>query len=311
MTRAISLTLALAGVVGLTLGGAADADSVRIGVYSQKASPTKARIGAGVQVTASRPGRAGRIPRRAGRAPVSPGGSPPSPGLPVLPSSSPRLRDRTPAGPGSRWIRVRRGRRCVYVPGSPGPCFDVVPRGGRRGGGPPLDPAAIAASMAQRLPLVAGRIEASPSARDAGLTGADSWFWLSPRPDERVVSVSFGGERVTVTAMVDAVSWEFGDGRRLRASPGVPYRSDEPPARAVRHRYETRCLAGDRGRNPYVLETCRATGYRVEATVEWAISYEAAGPITASGGLPSRTTATAIAYPVSEARGFLTNEGGT
>jgi hypothetical protein len=165
--------------------------------------------------------------------------------------------------------------------------------------------------MAQRLPLVAGRIEASPSARHAGLTGADSWFWLSPRPETRVVAVSLGGERVTVTAAVDEVAWDFGDSAPLRAGPGVPYRPGESPAGSVRHSYETRCLPGDRGKDPYVLETCRAAGYRVRATVEWGISYRATGPVAASGVLLSRTSATGIDYPVSEARGFLTASGGT
>jgi hypothetical protein len=311
MKLAALATLLVAAVVAVRFAALANADTVRIGVYSQKASPSKARIGAKVRVTRNRPGRVASPDKPARGVPVSHGGAPSTPGLPVLPTSSPRLRDRTPAGPGSRWIGVRPGRRCIFVPGAPGPCFDIVPGRRRRGGGPPLDPAAIAASMAQRLSLVAGRIETSPSARQAGLTGAESWFWLSPSPEARAVSVLLGGERVTVTAAVDAVLWEFGDGRSLRAGPGVPYRTDAPPAGSVRHSYETRCLPGDRGKDPYVLESCGANGYRVAATVDWGITYSATGPVAASGRLPSRTIATATEYPVSEARGFLTNGGGT
>jgi hypothetical protein len=71
------------------------------------------------------------------------------------------------------------------------------------------------------------------------------------------------------------------------------------------HRYETRCLPGDQGRNPYVLASCGSRGYRLEAVILWRISFTASGPIEASGTLPSRTTATSRPYPVSEARGFL------
>jgi hypothetical protein len=306
----IACTTGAACIALLAVPVLAHADSVSADWYSQQMGRSHGAIGAKVRVTSRHPGHTGRPGRPVSAVPGSQGAPVPAPGLPMLPRSSPRLRDRTPAGPGSRWIGVRPGRRCIYVPRAPGPCFDVVPGGPRRHGGPPLDPAAIAASMAERLPLVAGRIEVSPSARRAGLTGADSWFWLSPQPETREVSVSFGGERVTVTAAVDDVAWDFGDGRARRAGPGVPYRADELPADAVRHSYETRCLPGDRGKDPYVLETCRPDGYRVEATIEWAISYRASGPVTESGALPSRTTATAIAYPVSETRGFLTREGG-
>ena len=50
---------------------------------------------------------------------------------------------------------------------------------------------------------------------------------------------------------------------------------------------------------------CSARGYPLEARVHWAISFEATGPVSASGSLPSRTTSTGLAYPVSEARAFL------
>jgi hypothetical protein len=69
--------------------------------------------------------------------------------------------------------------------------------------------------------------------------------------------------------------------------------------------YETRCLPGDQGRNPYVLGSCGESGYPVAAVIAWRITFTASGPIDASGSLPTRSTATSAAYPVSEARGFL------
>jgi hypothetical protein len=44
--------------------------------------------------------------------------------------------------------------------------------------------------------------------------------------------------------------------------------------------------------------------------VQWSISFTASGPVGGSGALPSRSTETSIAYPVSEARAFLTTTGG-
>jgi hypothetical protein len=146
----------------------------------------------------------------------------------------------------------------------------------------------------------------SPSG--SGLTGAASWFWLVPAPATEHVSVSLAGEAVTVTA-VPQITWEFGDGSSVDGGPGVPYEPGPVPSAAITHVYDTRCLPGDQGHDPYVLASCASDGYQLIATVRWQISYEADGPIAASGTLPMRTTSTSVAYPVSEARAFLV--GGT
>jgi hypothetical protein len=143
----------------------------------------------------------------------------------------------------------------------------------------------------------------------SGLTGAASWFWLDPAPRVEELTVSLAGETVTVTAEPSKVEWRFGDGMDLSGGPGRSYRPGPPPADAVLHVYETRCLPGDQGRNPYVLGSCGSTGYEVEGIVVWRISFIATGPIDASGALPPRTTETSAPYPVSEARGFLVSAG--
>ena len=106
------------------------------------------------------------------------------------------------------------------------------------------------------------------------------------------------------------VDWRFGDGASLDAGPGVPYQPDAAPADAIMHVYGTRCLPGDQGHNPYVLASCGESGYTLEALVVWGITYSASGPIATSGTLPSRTTETSNAYPVSESRAFLVSGGG-
>lgn len=305
MRRAASQIALLAVVAGLILAAPAEARSIRIGVYSQKASPSKARIGASIHASQRARGRPGRPARPS----VPTGGSSGSvPSVPVLKSTSPLLQKAHPAGRGSLWYTTLNGLRCIYAPTGPGPCFAVT--AGGPAAQPPVDPAVVAAAAAKRLALGPGRIQASPSAQKQGLTGAPSWFWLDPPPAVRSLSVSVGGEHVTVTARATTVRWVFGDGSSLTGGPGVAYRSGDAPDGAVSHDYETRCLPGDQGRDPYVLSSCGSRGYTVTAELEWEISYDASGPVSESGSLPSRTTATSLSYPVSEARGFLTNGAG-
>jgi hypothetical protein len=296
--------VALAFVGTLLLVASPAAAAVHVGWLSQQLTPRKARIGASVHASQRARGRPGRPGASAG----SGTGSGSAPSVPVLKSTSPLLQKAHPAGRGSLWYTTLNGLRCIYAPTGPGPCFAVTPGG--PSAQPPVDPAVLAAGAAKRLALGPGRIEMSPSVQTRGLTGAASWFWLDPSPGVRSLSVSVGGERVTVTARAKAVRWVFGDGSSLTGGPGVAYRSDDAPDGAVRHDYETRCLPGDRGHDLYVLSSCGSSGYTVTAELEWEISYDASGPVSESGSLPSRTTATSVSYPVSEARGFLTDGGG-
>jgi len=307
-----------AGFASLALAAGAQADAggtdkdppvIKLGYYSQQIDRGRVRIGASIEVESGTPARearpASRQPLRVVRLPVKGGAVDDLPDhdpYPDLASDSALARDSQPAGPGSFWYPVGPGRFCIYAPNSVLPCYTLVGPGGAPGG-PALDPAVIAASVAERLTLSPGRIRTSP--RVTGLTGAASWFWLDPAPRPEELTVSVAGETVTVTAEPSRIEWRLGDGMNLSGGPGRPYRPGPAPADAVVHVYETRCLAGDQGRNPYVLGSCVSTGYPVEAIVVWRISFTATGPIDASGALPTRTTETSTPYPVSEARGFL------
>ena len=280
---------------------------IKLGYYSQQIDRGRARIGVSVEVERNTPARNGqpasRQPSGAVRIPTKGGAVDdlPEP-YPALPADSALAQNPQPFGPGSFWYPVGPGRVCIYYPDSVLPCYTLVGPGGAPGG-PALDPGAIAASVADRLPLSPGRIHRSPNV--TGLTGTDSWFWLEPAPRAQELTVTLAGETVTVMAEPGAVGWRFGDGADRSGGPGRPYRPGTPPEGAIVHTYETRCLPGDQGRNPYVLGSCGSTGYGVEAVVAWRISFTATGPVEASGTLPTRTTATSIVYPVSEARGFL------
>jgi hypothetical protein len=292
----------------------AQAEGVKAGWYSQQINSSHAAVGGSVSVSSRSSGSAGE---RSESTPGSessdeaPSGEAPSPANPTLPSTSPRLANPHPSGPNSFWYTTDSGERCIYEAASDGICFNVVTPAAPAEAAPPVNPAVLAAAAANRLPLDAGHIESSPSAQVDGLTGADSWFWLSPAPPStRTVSVAARGEHVTVTATASTVRWTFGDGSSLAGGAGVPYQPGSVPSDAILHDYQTRCLPGDQGRDPYVLASCGPDGYTVTATVEWGVTFTAHGPVTRSGALPTRSTAESLTYPVSEDRAFLASAGG-
>lgn len=277
------------------ISASASAATYEIGVNSQQAGPEKASVGASVGVRSS---------------------SPSSPGEQNV--SSEELGE-TASGEsaGAEEVEPARanGESCQSLPVSAVPCYGVVAAGPEETpkgeAAPPVNPAVLAAGAASRLSFGAGRVEASPSAHVDGLTGANSWFWLSPAPPStQTVSAAARGEHVTVTASASTVRWTFGDGSSLAGGAGVPYTSGSVPSDAILHDYRTRCLPGDQGHDPYVLASCGPDGYTVTATVEWGVSFSAHGRVTSSGSLPTRSTASSLTYPVSEARAFLSAAGG-
>jgi hypothetical protein len=305
----------LAVAVTLAIADTAFADVVSIGVYSRREDPSRASIGGSVHVRyksggspglAARPHPATASSGVAVSAPPSMGGAANTQGVETLPSNAPILRKAAPLGPGTFWMNVN-GQRCIYTPNANGTCFNVAP-GAAGPRAAPIDPRVLAEAAAQRLSLLPGQIVASPSSRTTGLTGAPSWFWLAPAPATESLTVSGGGERVTVTAVPSQVVWAFGDGGQVDGGPGRPY-ARRAAAGSIQHVYRTRCLPGDQGHDPYVLASCTANGYQVGAGVEWTIGFQAAGPIVTAGTLPLRTTSTGIAYPVDEVRSFLTRNG--
>ena len=292
-------------VATATAGGVhGGAGTVHVGAYSQEEQPHRARIGAHIDASAA------QAPEATQRVVVTirtaHSGLNVPPPFPPLSTSAPILHDQHPWGPGSFWYTDTAGHACQYVPDGVTPCFTLVGPGANNGAGQ-LSPSAIAASLTRRAELAPGEIKTSPTR--AGLTGAPSWFWLDPAPRRQSLSISLAGETVSVTAD-PTVEWRFGDGASLGGGPGVPYQADAPTVDAIQHVYATRCLPGDQGHDPYVLASCGDGGYMVDALVIWHITYSASGPLGGGGTLPTRTTETSSAYPVSESRAFLTSGGG-
>ena len=319
MSPSFAISAASTAVVALVLAAvlalaprALAGGGIIIGHYSQQSGPGRAVIRASVASTRVRAHQNRVSPTAPSPAAEMPRARPPHVTInavlmyPRLSKSAPILRQTHPAGAGSFWYSVGAGRKCIYAPASVTPCFTVVGPTGTPAGAA-VTPVVLAASVAQRLELSPGAIETSPAR--AGLTGADSWFWLDPAPQRQTLSVSLAGETVSVVAD-PTVEWRFGDGASLDGGPGLPYQAGTAPVDAIRHVYQARCLPRDQGHDPYVLSSCGKEGYGVEAIVVWRISYRAAGPVGESGMLPTRTTENSASYPVSESRAFLVNGGG-
>lgn len=268
--------------------------TMRIGEFSSQVAPNHANVRAHITLRRTRPAKV-ETPTRSADATAS---SPPP--MPTLASDAPLLQNPHPMGRGTIWYQGAPGQRCIYAPSTSTICFAVVQPDGRR-----LDPVLVAAEVARTMDLSLSPIAASPSANLSGLTGDRSWFWLAATPARDQATVRLGAETVTITVEPSSTDWGFGDGGGRAGGPGVAYQPGSPPADAITHVYETRCLPGDQGRNPNVLPSCGGGGYQVLARVSWTISFIATGPVAASGGLPARTTESELGYPVSEARAFL------
>jgi hypothetical protein len=318
--RATRIVL-VAGLV-LLLYRCATADAgVKVWGYSKQNGSGQAEVGGGVSDAGSSPPSSGGSSGGSGTpdvsyAPPSSGGT----GTPTYDASAPPVTggETVPFDPNFRGAMqrppgVQTGTACLYFPEAPGAC-PVTPappetlrgRRGRARAAPPIDPYAVAESIARSMPLLPGEVRTDPASR--GWAGVATWFWLEPAPRTIAAVAVLGAERIVVTA-VPSPAWNFGDGAAPEYGAGRPYRRGAAPVDgAVAHRYETRCLPGDLGRNPYVLDSCSDVGYRVEANVTWTISFVATGPVPGAGTLPSRTTTATAAYPVNEVRSFLSSD---
>ncbi|HEY4278618.1 MAG TPA: hypothetical protein VGM91_10380 [Conexibacter sp.] len=301
---------ALADLALLAWLASAPAADIYVGQYSGQRGTGRAEIGGSVtehESVPSGPGTSG------GNGSPSADGPPSYTPTETTEPSAPTAGSEVPlVDPRFRGARSREAfdpipSPCLYFPNTPGGCpiepSAAEPPRGRRARAPPIDPGAVAASIAVSMPLLPGEITVNPEA--AGWTGVASWFWLEPAPRTVAAVAVLGAEQIVVTAQPYPM-WSFGDGAQAGGSVGRPYRRGADVQGAVRHRYETRCMPGDAGRNPHVSESCTGDGYAVGAAVEWSISFVATGLVEMSGALPSRTTTTSNTYPVNEVRAFLT-----
>ncbi|MGH7904101.1 MAG: fibronectin type III domain-containing protein [Candidatus Dormibacteraceae bacterium] len=150
------------------------------------------------------------------------------------------------------------------------------------------------------LRLDPGRVAANPSAW--GLTGLESWFWISPASSPVTSSESWAGRQYTIAATPIEVTWDFGDGATA-SEPGIDGMGRAyPRPSTIRHLYQA-----------------QSAGYRVSARVRYQVSWS----IAAAADVPRPVElyplgqvdagATPLVYPVRQAQpeviGFPLNPG--
>ncbi len=150
------------------------------------------------------------------------------------------------------------------------------------GTAPVVDTREIAQELVRDLPYPAVTVGVSPDGR--GLTGLESWFWVSGYSGPVEDAVDSFGYHVEVQAWPAAVRWSFGDGTAHTGSLGqaAPARSD------VVHTYEQRSRGGPMNVQASVRLDVR---YRVNGG-----AWEALDPVARSA---------TRAYPVAESRAAL------
>jgi hypothetical protein len=141
-------------------------------------------------------------------------------------------------------------------------------------------------------PPAAGVVGYNPS--PAGLTGLESWFWLTPAPAiVASTTVGAGAYQYVVTQVPAAVSWTFGDGSTVQLAVPDGAGAAYPTRSPVNHVYERFSTAG----------------YPVAATVTWSVQW-----LVTAGGVTygpyalgtQQSSAPGVAYPVRQAQAELT-----
>ncbi|MFA5786632.1 MAG: PKD domain-containing protein [Actinomycetota bacterium] len=150
-------------------------------------------------------------------------------------------------------------------------------------GGPAMSISALVASYFGHMTLPAPRIRKAPDRE--GLVGLETYFWLDspPRP---ILVIGPEGLPLILRASVVSYRWEFGDGETLTTtSTGSAY----PSRSLIAHTYQTM------GR------------YTVRCTAVWGATYDLRGGPTGVAVSGRVSTGSAVAYPVAESRGVITD----
>ncbi|MFT4264117.1 MAG: hypothetical protein QM572_12095 [Nocardioides sp.] len=157
------------------------------------------------------------------------------------------------------------------------------------GAGPtPRDVAQVAIKQ-MALRAVDIGITPEPGQNSIGVVGMPVWMWAA-NPDSHTVgpiteSASAGGITITATAELQKITWDMGDGSKVRCtSAGTPYRASYGGAESpdCGHTYE-KSSSKKQDRK-----------YTVTATSDWVITWEGAGQ-TGTIRLNGLTRSTAIA----------------
>jgi hypothetical protein len=152
---------------------------------------------------------------------------------------------------------------------------------------PQVDPHALALQAEQSMTLPTPSLHLDPAG--SSVVGLATWLWIDPALwHDDMVTAAAGDVSATAVARPVGVTWSTGDGAQFACGgPGVPYAPAVPAGSQFTycsHSYARSSLGQptpdgdpDDGRYP------------VSATVEWAVSWTAAGA-TGGGQLPTLYT---------------------
>lgn len=178
--------------------------------------------------------------------------------------------------PGRRVFRVCRDS----LTGEPGTNglggVDVVTLGSGAGPGavfPVITGFDLAELALARLPIALPTPHLNPSARE--VVHLPTWLWVDDQPTP-TTSVSLAGITATLTARLDDVIWDMGDGTSVRCDgPGTPYDPAKDPAAQ-----RTSC-----SRTP----TSGIGRFAVTVTTRWRVSFSATDGTGGGLGVLTRT----------------------
>jgi hypothetical protein len=142
----------------------------------------------------------------------------------------------------------------------------------------PVDPAQLARDILARIQLARVGIGITPEPGRTGIIGLPTYLWVN-NPGARTLgpisdSESAGGVTVTLTAKVNKVVWNLGDGTTITcAGAGTPYRDEfgSRPSPTCGHVYRHPSTALPGG------------AYHVTATAVWDVAWTGGGQ---SGQIP-------------------------
>ncbi|HEX9099012.1 MAG TPA: hypothetical protein VF956_05950 [Candidatus Dormibacteraeota bacterium] len=134
---------------------------------------------------------------------------------------------------------------------------------------------------------LAARVNANPAG--VGLVGLDSWFWLDPAPHTVTIHEISGGTDYAITATPVSAAWDFGDGGIADVAGASGYGQPYPQHSTITHVYEAH----------------NQDGYRVGASVRYAVTWTASVPGRGVESHPMGMfvqAAVPLRYPVEQAQ---------
>ncbi|MFF5172589.1 hypothetical protein ACFY3U_08150 [Micromonospora sp. NPDC000089] len=159
------------------------------------------------------------------------------------------------------------------------------------GFGAPPDPEELARRAFAKLTLRAPRASVAPRRREgAGLVGLPVWMWASPGPEyfgPQSADASDRGLTVTITAKVDRILWNMGNGDK-KSCPGA----GTPYSATGRRAGKTSPTCG------YDTGYTKAGSYRISATTYWSVHWTSSGGD--SGDIPQTRTSNAVPIDIDE-----------